>query len=262
MGLLALLLFPVPGESSDIALELGPEWAKQGYAAAPVALPEPPPPAAASMSCAGFSRGVSAAQAELLARKWGGRGARRIAAWQRFMAGLRRDVAGRGYPDAELLAKVNDFFGMFSFIPDREQWGVEDYWASPAELVASGGGDCEDFAIAKYFALKELGVRAEALRITHVRMGSKGEPHMVLAYYPGGGAAPLIMDNIEGDVLPAAGRKDLLPVFSVNEGGVFVLDRDFSVKMTAPAHRVRIWRDFLVKLERESDYCPTVPARY
>ena len=62
----------------------------------------------------------------------------------------RRQLSGG---DLELLGSVNTFFNRLPFVADMAHWGVEDYWASPAETFASNGGDCEDFSIAKYFAL-------------------------------------------------------------------------------------------------------------
>ena len=100
-----------------------------------------------------------------------------------------------------------------------EHWGVVEYWATPAEFVASDGGDCDDYAISKYFALIELGMAPEKLRITYVRaLYAKAiTHHMVLAYYPRPDAEPLILDNLMDDILPAGRRQDLVPVLSFND---------------------------------------------
>lgn len=61
--------------------------------------------------------------------------------------------------EADKLRRVNEFFNRrVRFVEDAQVWGRADYWASPLELLGQGAGDCEDFAIAKYFSLIEAGV--------------------------------------------------------------------------------------------------------
>ena len=67
--------------------------------------------------------------------------------------------------DREKLEKVNHFFNSrIRFASDMEVWGVQDYWASPIEFLCKKAGDCEDFAIAKFFTLKAMGVAEEKLK--------------------------------------------------------------------------------------------------
>ena len=106
---------------------------------------------------------------------------------------------------------------------DLAQYGVLDFWSSPLVTFASGAGDCEDYAIAKYFLLKELGVPVSRLRITYVRATRIDEPHMVLAYYSSASAEPLILDNLDDFVRSASARKDLIPVYSFNDEDVVLV---------------------------------------
>ncbi len=87
----------------------------------------------------------------------------RLLEWRAF-ARTRRMAAID--PGGALLGPVNDFFNQLPFVDDLPHWGVEDYWATPAEALASNGADCEDYSIAKYFMLKELGVPIGKLRMT------------------------------------------------------------------------------------------------
>jgi predicted transglutaminase-like cysteine proteinase len=64
---------------------------------------------------------------------------------------------------------------------DLAQYGVEDYWASPLESLGSGAGDCEDYAIAKYVALEELGLSSDDLQIEIVRDVEHQATHAVVA---------------------------------------------------------------------------------
>ena len=129
--------------------------------------------------------------------------------------------------EATRLQLVNDFFNRrIVFRDDTAVWGQVDHWASPMELLGKGEGDCEDFAIAKYFSLLSTGLPVAKLRLVYVRaqLGGPGgavQAHMVLAYYPTPNAEPLILDNLIGEVRPASRRPDLTPVFSFNgEGAV------------------------------------------
>jgi len=121
------------------------------------------------------------------------------------------------------LQAVNDFVNRtVSFVSDQQAWGQEDYWATPAQTIGRGVGDCEDFAVGKYFSLVEMGVASEKLRLTFVKALAANQAHMVLAYYPSPSAQPLILDNLDPRIRPASERRDLLPVYSFNDLGVFL----------------------------------------
>jgi predicted transglutaminase-like cysteine proteinase len=180
------------------------------------------------------------------------RGAKaRLGAWQKFIGSVRTPVPDGEAPAAkretELLGVVNSFFNKVPVVDDLQHWGLVDYWASPAEMVASNGADCEDFSIAKYFALKELGVPIAKLRITYVKSTRTNQAHMVLVYHPDGDADPLVLDNLENAIRPASQRPDLIPVYAFND------DEARLVRSGARAspQQIRIWRGLLDKLERE-----------
>jgi len=69
----------------------------------------------------------------------------RVAEWQSMMETY------RSAPVAEQLEAVNRHLNQIPYVADSKHWGREDYWATPFELLTSGGGDCEDFALTKYF---------------------------------------------------------------------------------------------------------------
>ena len=136
--------------------------------------------------------------------------------------------AARRRPTQEQLTRVNDFFNQrVRFVDDTDQWGQADYWATPMETLAHAAGDCEDFAIAKYFTLLALGVPVEKLRLTYVRakVAAAGaaayQAHMVLAYYASPDAEPLVLDNLVPGIQPASRRTDLLPVFNFNSERIY-----------------------------------------
>ncbi|ENU5816738.1 transglutaminase-like cysteine peptidase, partial [Vibrio fluvialis] len=141
---------------------------------------------------------------------YGSRAGKRVATWRSEMARY------RSLPEREQLTEVNRFFNQLYFVNDDVLWGKTDYWATPLEFLGSNAGDCEDFTIAKYFSLLELGVSDKKLRLVYVKAIELNQFHMVLAYYDTPSAQPLILDNINPQIKPASQRRDLLPIYSFN----------------------------------------------
>jgi predicted transglutaminase-like cysteine proteinase len=154
--------------------------------------------------------------------------------------------------EAARLALVNQFFNRrVLFRDDAEVWGQVDHWASPLETLNKGEGDCEDYAIAKYFSLIASGVPVARLRLVYVRaqLGGGVQAHMVLAYYATADAEPLILDNLVGEVRPASRRPDLAPVFSFNSDGLWQGVGGSSAG--DPVARLSRWREVLEKAKAE-----------
>lgn len=135
---------------------------------------------------------------------------------RRFIAWKKVITTNQSKSTIEKLESVNTFINQFEFKSDIEYTGAEDYWKTPIEFVVDGGGDCEDFAIAKYFTLLLMQVPMDTLRITYVKTNRFNRAHMVLAYYPTTKSEPLILDNLNANILPASKRPDLIPIYSFN----------------------------------------------
>ena len=138
------------------------------------------------------------------------------------------NAAARDLREAEKLQRINDFINRhIAFEDDRSVWDQSDYWATPLETIGQGRGDCEDFAIIKYTSLRQAGLAGDKLRLIYVKAtletadGPIRVAHMVLAYYATPSAEPLLLDNLEPRILPAAKRADLKPIFSFNSAGIF-----------------------------------------
>jgi predicted transglutaminase-like cysteine proteinase len=157
----------------------------------------------------GFSRSVTQGLVAHFAAQFGPAVRTRIGGWQEFVRSIPAEPRPLSGNDLELLGSVNTFFNRLPFVTDLAHWGVEDYRASPAEAVASDGADCEDFSIAKYFALKELGVPIERLRITYVKAVRLNQAHMVLAYYPAPGFPSCSFRSVGCRIHFAAGVKNI-----------------------------------------------------
>lgn len=151
----------------------------------------------------------------------------------------------------EKLEKVNRFMNKISFISDALHWGKDDYWATPVEFLASDGGDCEDFAIAKYFTLIKLGIAENQLTLTYVKALRLNQAHMVLTYYPAPGKEPLVLDNLINTIEPSSKRTDLLPVYSFNGAGLWLAKQRNKGKLIGDSSRLKRWQGMLDRMTEE-----------
>lgn len=180
---------------------------------------------------------------ELAQRRYGAKGARAIAAWQKLLSDA------RGNTGVRQLETVNQFWNQTLMGgEDINVWHQTDYWATPLESLVKGAGDCDDYVIGKYFSLLSVGVAPEKLRLVYVRakIGLQSVAHMVLGYYETPGAEPLVLDSLTDAIRPASQRRDLTPVFSFNAQGVYVPGAAAS-----SADRIGRWRTLLAKMRAE-----------
>jgi predicted transglutaminase-like cysteine proteinase len=184
-----------------------------------------------------------------LVQRWGQGSLRLFSDWQALIN------EARNASEADKLKKINDFFNRrIQFSDDQTIWNAPDYWATPLETIGKAAGDCEDFAIIKYFSLKELGVAKEKLRLTYVKAKIGGsssnvsQAHMVLTYYSSADAEPLVLDNLLNDIRPASRRPDLTPVFSFNSDGIFT---GVAAQPTGPVDKLSRWKDLISKMKAE-----------
>ena len=120
----------------------------------------------------------------------------------------------KNLPLSQMADKVNAMMNKKKYIVDSRNWGKSDYWATPVEFLKNGG-DCEDFAIAKYVSLRALGVSEERLRIAIVHDNEKNIPHAILIVYTDQGA--MVLDNQNKDMRTAESLTSRYkPIFSIN----------------------------------------------
>lgn len=162
---------------------------------------------------------------------------RRIIAWRDLIANLQTEQDS----DYVNLESVNAFFNQLHFIDDKQLWGSEDYWATPIEFLGAKGGDCEDFSLAKYFTLRELGISDEKIRLIYVKATTLSQFHMVLAYYPEKHAVPLILDNIDPEVKLATSRPDLIPIYSFNAEHLWLMKERGRGELAGTSSRLSKW---------------------
>jgi len=171
----------------------------------------------------------------------------RIMNWQELIA------RNQGLDEQSQLMLVNNFFNKTPFRADDEVWGKTDYWATPIEMLSIDGADCEDYSIAKYVTLREMGVPIEKLRITYVKALDLNQAHMVLAYYASPDAEPVILDNLIDRIETASQRSDLAPVYSFNGDGLWLAKSRGRGKRVGRSERISLWQDLITKMANERE---------
>lgn len=130
--------------------------------------------------------------------------------WQRFVTEL------AGLPLRERVARVNTVLNGVPYVSAQANWHDPDHWETPFEFLARGG-QCQDYAIAKFMALEQSGVPQEALRLAVVRDTYKSADHAVAIVYVDG--EPLVLDNQTAEIMPAAAHQRYQPYYSINRSG-------------------------------------------
>lgn len=121
---------------------------------------------------------------------------------------------GLGLPAMEQLKAVNRYFNRWPYRLDIDVYGVSDYWATPEEFLKLSG-DCEDYSITKYYALRKLGFAVVDMRIVLLKDNIRGISHAVLAVSLDGES--YVLDNLTDMVLPHLQYEHYIPQYSVNE---------------------------------------------
>ncbi len=172
--------------------------------------------------------------------------------WQKTLAD------SRSGSELVKLRKINDFINRtITFEDDIAIWNQSDYWATPLEAIGQGRGDCEDFAIIKYFSLKDAGVPLAKLRLVYVKARLNGpngpylQAHMVLAYYPTPNGEPLVLDNLVAEIRPASQRADLQPVFSFNSEAIWNGAAGNAARGAKGIGQLSRWEDLLQRARKE-----------
>lgn len=183
----------------------------------------------------GGSVRLSQEQINQLSRTYGEPARRRLTKWQRLMD----DLATAD--EMTKLREVNRFFNQVRFVNDSQHWNKEDYWATPVEFLVSNGGDCEDFSIAKYYTLRELGVPIEKMSIAYVKAVELNQAHMVLTYYETPDKIPLVLDNLTPAIKTADKRPDLQHVYSFNGDNLWLSKKGRRADLVGTSDRLKPW---------------------
>lgn len=187
---------------------------------------------------------------ENMKRQYGQQGVVRLERLDKLM----NELVGK--EEGVKLLKVNEFFNdptIIKWADDMQVWGKVDYWANRFESLGKGLGDCEDFVIAKYFTLLDLGVDENKLFFTYVYANLNGKwiAHMVLAYYENQDSIPFILDSNTNNIRRANNRPDLKPVLAFNAKDLFLAQQASTGKISAKSSKyTKEWAKYLEKLKK------------
>lgn len=148
--------------------------------------------------------------------------------------------------ELEKLDAVNSFYNDVKYASDMKVYNKEDYWATPWEFLGKDMGDCEDYVISKYFALRYLGIDYKKLFFTYVRSTKFKAPHMVLTYFKTPKSEPLILDNNNRRIFPASKREDLIPIYNFNGEA---LDKNKHADQNQKSHKK--WDQLKLNMQRK-----------
>ena len=122
----------------------------------------------------------------------------------------------KGKPLGLQLREVNNLINTRRYVLDKDNWSDPDYWATPYEFLKKSG-DCEDFAVAKYMALKAVGVPIENMRVVVMWDSQSNSGHAALVVYVGDQA--FLLDNLISSVVRADTVGHYQAIYSINETG-------------------------------------------
>lgn len=110
---------------------------------------------------------------------------------------------------SRILKTINDYYNKkIEYVSDFDQHGKKDHWMAPDELIESGKGDCEDFAIAKFYKCLQANIPARIVYVIHESHG----PHMVCTVQCG--TDRWVLDNLVPELMVIEDRTDLTEVYS------------------------------------------------
>jgi len=131
-----------------------------------------------------------------------------VAAWKAALKHL------KGLPAHQQIKAVNDLLNAVPYVDDQIRFGYAGYWAATPERFFSEGGDCKDYALAKYASLRALGFPPEKLRITFVFDKVHNVPHAILIVNN-----TYVLDNQSRDLETITHINRYQPLFSFNSDG-------------------------------------------
>jgi len=129
--------------------------------------------------------------------------------WLNFLEGLRE------LPRREQAVEVNRYLNSFRYASDMENFGEDGYWATPEELWTNGSGDCDDFAVAKYLSLRELGFSPRSTWIVLLIDIERDQAHAVVQVRLDG--VEFVLDYPQAEMLPWDRLPQYRPILMMNE---------------------------------------------
>lgn len=149
--------------------------------------------------------------------------------------------------EIEKVVAINTLYNRIRYARDEHQFDQEDYWATPQEILSSQQADCEDYALAKYLALRKAGVPDDKLYISYATNRRVNEAHMVLTYHDNGQVH--VLDNMKDNILTREQATDLSMVYGFNEHHMTLYRENSPNVMLGNSQRMSLWTDFMERAD-------------
>ncbi len=121
-----------------------------------------------------------------------------------------------GLPLRRQLEAVNDAINAHPYVSAVQNWGDPTHWETPFEFMRKNG-QCQDYAIAKFLLLRELGVPNDRMRLVVLRDVHRQFDHAVLVVSVDG--QELLLDNLIDGIVPASAPANYRAYYAINETG-------------------------------------------
>lgn len=146
-----------------------------------------------------------------------------------------------GMSPEERLRTVGAFFNHIPSKTDQANHGQKEYWAYPAEFIRKNGGDCEDYALAKYLALRHFGWPDQNMWLVLVTDLKRKADHAVLAVNLDGRV--FILDNLSRPkdliMLQSSYTRQYSPILAVNGLGIWNFSLQVKPQTRPPARQAQ-----------------------
>lgn len=142
----------------------------------------------------------------------------------------------------EKISNINRFVNAkIRYNDDIKIWSEKDYWATPKETLSKLTGDCEDYAILKYFTLLENGIDSTKLRFIYAQNNKSNIAHMVLGFYNTDNTDPIILDNNTKYLKKMSDIDELTFIYSFNDFGMWLIQDNKSKFISTKI--INLWSD-------------------
>ena len=160
----------------------------------------------------------------------------------------------KGYSLIRKLSHINTFYNKILPQHDTQKYGISDYWSTRKEFLIDGRGDCEDYVIAKYLSLLELGFSKEKLFLSIVNVKGREGDHMVLFYFKDRKSIPYVLDNLSFKVLPLDRRKKIDVKVAFNQEEAYLIrNHKLAKKVKIDWGKDKKWERLLKRIYKNNE---------
>lgn len=123
-------------------------------------------------------------------------------------------------PTSLQIMQINTDINQTPYVSDQTRYGRSDIWTEPADFVQNGG-DCEDYALAKYNLLAQLGFPSENMFLLGVMQKNSTQAHACLGIDRTDGSFLILDNTVDHPIQDQEYAKKYHLVYAVNKHGLW-----------------------------------------